>query len=442
MHDLSSNGGEQLRSHSVTKSSGRSAKLVVLVVTLVAMAFAASSCGSEDSSESESTNVEIGTVMPVSGDLTAFGPSAQRAMDLAFELVNEAGGVNGGEISAIHRDSGTNEQIGTDSASGLVNVEGVNVLIAAHSSGVTIAIAESVTIPAGVLHLSVGSSSKAITALADNDMVFRTRVNDFVKSQALSSLAEALGYKRVSTTYINNAYGASLNESFVENFERAGGEVTAAVAHELGQASYIAELRDAAKDEPEVLVTIAYPDSGQTLLREAAESGIYDEFMFVDVTKNQTMFDAIGGNHFEGDFGVSPGNPQSTAVQDFRRIYEERTGGDPNQQLISEAFDGATVIALAIEKAGSDDPVAVRDALRPVANPPGEIVGPGDIARALELVREGKDINYVGAAGDIDFDENGDVVSGMRVWKIEDNKIVDTDIYAFPGDDIDLSSVR
>ena len=411
-------------------------------VVVVALSLALSSCGSEETGESESADVQVGTVMPVSGDLSAFGPSAQRAMDLAFELVNEAGGVNGGEISAIHRDSGTNEQIGTDAASGLVNVEGVNVLIAAHSSGVTIAIAESVTIPAGVLHLSVGSSSKAITVLADNDMVFRTRVNDFVKSQALASLAEALGYQRVSTTYINNAYGASLNESFVENFERAGGEVTAAVAHELGQASYISELRDAAKDDPEVLVTIAYPDSGQTLLREAAESGIYDEFMFVDVTKNQTMFDAIGGNHFEGDFGVSPGNPQSTAVEDFRRIYEERTGGDPNQQLIAEAFDGAMVIALAIEKAGSDDPVAVQDALRPVANPPGEIVGPGDVARALALVREGEDINYVGAAGDIDFDENGDVLSGMRVWKIEENKIVDTDIYAFPGDDIDLSSVR
>ena len=436
-------GSEHLRSHLLAKSTGsRVIGFIAASVVLVAFALALSSCGSEEAGEAGSADVQVGTVMPVSGDLSAFGPSAQRAMDLAFQLVNEAGGVNGGEISAIHRDSGTNEQIGTDSASGLVNVDGVNILIAAHSSGVTIAIAESVTIPAGVLHLSVGSSSKAITALADNDMVFRTRVNDFVKSQALSSLAEALGYKRVSTTYINNAYGASLNESFVENFERAGGEVTAAVAHELGQASYISELRDAAKDEPEVLVTIAYPDSGRTLLREAAESGIYDDFMFVDVTKNQTMFDAIGGNHFEGDFGVSPGNPQSTAVDDFRRIYEERTGGDPNQQLIAEAFDGAIVIALAIEKAGSDDPVVVRDALRPVANPPGEIVGPGEVARALELVREGTDINYVGAAGDIDFDENGDVVSGMRVWKVEDNQIVDTEIYAFPGDDIDLSSVR
>ena len=387
-------------------------------------------------------DVQIGTVMPVSGDLSAFGPSAQRSMDLAFELVNEAGGVNGGNISAIHRDSGTNEQIGSDAASGLVNVDGVNVLIGAHSSGVTLAIAESVTIPAGVLHLSVGSSSKAITALDDNDMVFRTRVNDHVKAQAVGSLARALEYQRVATTYINNAYGASLNESFVANFEATGGEVVAAVAHELGQATYISELREASQDAPDVLVVIAYPDSGQILLREAAESEFFDEFMFVDVSRDQGMFDAIGGNHFEGDFGVSPGNPLTTSVEDFRRIYAARTGGDPTQQLISEAFDGAAVIALAIEKAGTDDPVAVRDALREVANPPGEIVGPGSLARALELVRNGDDIDYVGAAGDIDFDENGDVVSGMRVWMIHDNQIVDTDVYAFPGDTIDLSGLR
>ena len=429
-----------MKEHLVTKS--RVYRLAAFLLTFVAVATATVALVSCGSGESEGADVQVGSVMPVSGDLSAFGPSAQRAIDLAFELVNEAGGVNGGEISAIHRDSGTNEQIGTDAASGLVNVDGVKFLFAAHSSGVTIAIAESVTIPAGVLHISVGSSSKAISALEDNDMVFRTRVNDFVKAQALASLAEALGYRRVSTTYINNAYGASLNESFIENFERGGGEVIAAVSHELGQASYISELRDAAKDDPEVLVTIAYPDSGQTLLREAAESGIYDEFMFVDVTKNQTMFDAIGGNHFEGDFGVSPGNPVSPAQEDFKRIYAERTGEDPNQQLIAESFDAAVVLALAMEKAGSDDPAAVRDALRPVANPPGEVVGPGDVARALELVRDGQEVDYVGAAGDIDFDENGDVVSGMRVWKIENNQIVDTDIYAFPGDTIDLSSVR
>ena len=412
---------------------------VVSVILILCVVFAYS-CTSEDDSGGEDTMV--GTVLPVSGDLSTLGPGMQKAIDLAFELVNEAGGINGGEISAVHRDSGTSEQAGTDAASGLVNVDGVKIVMGAVSSGVTIAIAESVTIPGGVLHVSPASSSNAITALADNDMVFRTRVNDAVKSQVLAELAVAAGYERVSTMYVNNAYGASLNESFIEAFEGMGGTVTAAVSHELGQASYVSELRESAEGSPEVLVTIAYPDSGQILLREAAEGEYYGEFMFVDVTRSQAMFDAIGGNYFEGDFGVSPGAPASPGVEAFRRLYADRTDGDPSASLITEAFDAAAVLALAIEKAGSDDPVAVRDALRRVANPPGEIVGPADIANALELVREGKDVNYVGASGDVDFDEHGNVVSSMRVWRVKDNTIEDTDIFVLPGDEIDLSSIR
>ena len=420
---------------------GGKALLIVVATVIAILAIAVTySCSSEDDSGGEDTTV--GTVLPVSGDLSTLGPGMQKAIDLAFELVNEAGGVNGGEISAIHRDSGTSEQGGTDAASGLVNVDGVKIVMGAVSSGVTIAIAESVTVPGGVLHISPGSSSNAITALADNDMVFRTRVNDAVKSQVLAELALAAGYNRVSTTYVNNAYGASLNEAFIEAFEEIGGTVIAAVSHELGQASYVSELRESAEDSPEVLVTIAYPDSGQILLREAAEGEYYDEFMFVDVTRSQAMFDSIGGNYFEGDFGVSPSAPASPAVEAFRQLYGERTDGDPSASLITEAFDAAAVLALAIEKADSDDPSAVRDALRTVANPPGEIVGPGDIAKALELVRDGKDINYVGASGEIDFDEHGDVVSTMRVWSVQNGQIVDSDIYASPGDQIDLSSIR
>ena len=100
------------------------------------------------------------------------------------------------------------------------------------------------------------------------------------------------------------------------------------------------------------------------------------------------------------------------------------------------------MLALAIEQADTDDPVVVRDELRSVANPPGEVVGPGDIPRALELVRNGEEINYEGAAGSIDFDKNGDVLSSMRVWQMVDGMIQDTDIFALPGDQIDLSSIR
>ncbi len=420
-------------------SLANSALLTLIAASMAALLLTSLSCGLLDD---DGGSITVGTVMPVSGDLSTLGPAAQSSMSLAFDLINEAGGVNGSQIEVFHRDSGTNATLGADAASGLVNINHANFIMAAHASPVTIAIAESVTIPNGVLQISPGSSSKAISVLDDNDMVFRTRVNDGIKAQALAKLAQAIGYKRVSTTYVNNAYGESLNESFVENFEAIGGMVSAAVPHELGQASYVSELRDASEEDSEALITIAYPDSGTTLLREAAEGGYFDEFIFVDQTKSQSMFDTIGGNHFDGSFGLAPGSPETPAVRDFRRVYSERTGNDPDAQIIAEAFDAAIVLALAIEQADTDDPVAVRDELRSVANPPGEAVGPGDIPRALELIRDGKDINYEGAAGSIDFDENGDVLSSMRVWQMVDGKIKDTDIFAFPGDDINLPSVR
>ena len=84
------------------------------------------------------------------------------------------------------------------------------------------------------------------------------------------------------------------------------------------------------------------------------------------------------------------------------------------------------IFGLAIEAAGSDDPVAIRDAMRAVAGPPGVEVGPGEaeIARALELLRDGQEINYQGASGPVDLDENGDVSGAMEIWRIAGGQIV------------------
>ena len=97
----------------------------------------------------------------------------------------------------------------------------------------------------------------------------------------------------------------------------------------------------------------------------------------------------------------------------------------PEHPFIAETYDAVALIALAAAKAGTTtDPVAIRDALRDVANPPGEVVGPGleGISKALALLAEGEDINYEGAAGPVDFDENGDVAAPIEIWKVEGAK--------------------
>jgi len=91
------------------------------------------------------------------------------------------------------------------------------------------------------------------------------------------------------------------------------------------------------------------------------------------------------------------------------------------------------IIALAAQKAGKADGAAIQKAIREVANPPGEPVGPRpeDIKKAIQLIKEGKDINYEGVAGSQDFDANGDVVGTIEVWKVVGGKIV-TDHYELP----------
>ena len=93
------------------------------------------------------------------------------------------------------------------------------------------------------------------------------------------------------------------------------------------------------------------------------------------------------------------------------------------------------LIALAAAKAGSTtDSAAIRDAIRDVANAPGEIVGPGrdEIARALALIADGEDINYNGAGGDIEFDEHGDVFGTIEIWEIAGGEIRSTGRYETP----------
>ena len=376
--------------------------------------------------------------MPSTGDLGVFGPDMTAAIDVAIDAVNAAGGVNGKQIEVIHRDSGTSEQLGADAANALINVDGAVGIIGAMSSGVSLSVARSATIQNGIVQISPASSSPALTALDDNDFVFRTNVSDALQGGITADIATELGFTTIATTYINNAYGEGLTRVFTEGFEGNGGTVTAQIGHESGQVSYLSELQRTADDSPDALVVIAYPETASILLRESVEGGFFDNYIFVDGVHSQSIFDAVSSPTIEGSYGTVAGAPESQARRDYVDLFRQETGGESDNPYPGFAFDAAAIMALAIEHADSEDPAAIRDSIRAVANPPGTSVGPKDLTRALELIRNGEDVNYVGAGGDQDFDEFGDVINTVQLWRIKDGKIEDLDIYLKPGDPIEL----
>jgi branched-chain amino acid transport system substrate-binding protein len=401
---------------------------IVTAVLIVLLAFTACG-GGEEKGETPAAGetptaagpLKIGILMAFTGDLGTYGGPISQGAELAVKEINEAGGVFGQDIEIATGDTATDASTGASEATRLIEVEGVHAIVGALSSGVTIAVAESVTVPSQILQISPASTAPTVTTVEDNDFLFRTPVSDETQGVALAFLADDLGFTSVCTMFVNNDYGQGLSGVFTENFEATyGGTVTAEVPHEQEQTTYASELATCTAGGPEALAAIAYPESASVFLREAVEGDLVDNFLFVDGTKQPTMFADLGWDVFDGSYGTAPGGPTS-AGEHFDSAYEAEFGEKPPLPFMRESYDAVYVIALAAEKAGSTDSVAIRDALRDIANPPGDTFVPGtdDWAQVVEKVRGGQDINYEGAAGPIDFDANGDVVGTIEIWRVD-----------------------
>lgn len=413
----------------------KSIKLVLMAsVAAILLVMTAAACGNGEPEISDP--LIVGNLNSFTGSLAEFGPPLRNAIELAADHVNRAGGVDGASMVVISRDTGVNPVQGVDAARALVDVENAVAIVGALSSGVTVAVANAVVIPHGTVLVSGASTAPSISVLEDNDFIFRTTPSDASQGVVLARLAREQGYQKVGVMYINNAYGEGLADQFEESFTALGGTVTAKVPHEEVQPTFLSELEKATEGDPDVLAVMSYPTQAEVYVREAMEGGYVDSFLFVDAVKGPEWIDSIDAwAALDGTLGTAQGAPGSPAKDAFEKAYVDSFGFLPSHPFMGEHYDATVLIALAAAKAGTTtDSAAIRDQMRFVANPPGEAIGPGraEIARALRLIAEGEDINYEGAGGAVDFDENGDVFGTIEIWTVKDGEIQSTGRFELP----------
>ena len=364
--------------------------------------------------------IKIGTLLSHTGPLKEFGPNLQNGVVLAAKQMKAAGF----DIELVHEDSETSAIPATNAAKKMVEVDKVVAIIGALSSGVTVPTAESVTIPAGVIQISPASTSPLITVLPSDqkrDFLFRTCPSDALQSVVAGKLAASYN-KTASVLYVNNPYGQGLAEGFKKSFESRGGKVLSMVPHdEKAAESYNAELKKALAGNPDRLAAFSYPDHAKIYLKEALEFFKFRHFLFCDGTKSQDIAKALGVKAVANQMGTAPGTAGGNPFVIFNADYKVEYGTLPPLPFITNAYDGAAVVGLAAYAAKVKGlPLTsanIRDYLRIVANPPGEVVMPGEFKKAFGLLQQGKPINYEGAAGSVDFDKNGDVVTPIEVWR-------------------------
>jgi ABC-type branched-subunit amino acid transport system substrate-binding protein len=390
--------------------------------------------------DSKPPTINIGQIAPFTGSAAEFGAFYEDGAQLAVQQINTAAEeVFGGPIidNLVTADSATLPTPAIEGARKLVQVNGVPAIIGGWSSGVTTAVAESVTIPSGVLEVANGATSPLLSVLPsdnDADLLFRTTSPDTFQGIVAAQLANGEiiddnKYQTASTIYINNPYGQGLSNSFADSFKERGGKILNQIPHpEEVQPTYRSQLSAALKGDPDLLVVVSYPGHTSVVLKEARDFFDMDNYQFVDGNKSEAVVKAVGADALAGSFGTAPGqDPESEGYQQFSKSYKSEMNRDRIPPFTASAYDAAMAIGLALAKAVADDlsaeeitGTALRDRLRPVSNSPGTKVTGGTqegVTKALQMIADGQDIDYIGASGAVDFNDAGDVVTPIEIWK-------------------------
>src|SRR5215211_5901995 len=305
---------------------------LVLVLGLAA-------CGGDDDEGGggggeTSLDLTIGDSIPLTGDLSPFGPPGQKAADMAIAQINSAiqqAGVDH-KVSIVHEDNETSPQAAVQAARKLVESDGATCLAGAWASADSLPTAQSVTIPEGVLQISPASTSTELTPVEDDGLLNRVPPADNLQGPVLAqTISEELGGAEVKTINIgarNDAYGEAFTDAVVAGFEELGGTVGERVLYDPEQPSYNSEAQQIASGNPDAFVIIDFPETFEKVGPALQRTGTWDanKTFITDGLASGDLVESVDPL-MEGIRGTAPGTPEAGAAsQAFDKLY---TQSDP-----------------------------------------------------------------------------------------------------------------
>lgn len=349
----------------------------------------------------------------------------RRSFDLALRHVNAAGGVLGRPVEAVYADTENDADAAVRAVRRLIGEDGVHAIVGPDTSAISIAIVEQVTATAGVPVIAASATSPLLTTLDDDDFFFRTALSDAALGPVLARVAHERGYENLGVLVRGDAWGRGLRDAFAA----AWTDPATVVTFPVGETDFRDELRESARDGADALVLFTFYSEKIAILREALDSGLYDQFLFAE-GKTLGLVEAVGAEALADMYGVAQhAPPADVSTEAWDAAWRARGYGEPPLDIYARGYyDAAVAIALAAEAVGALDGAAIRDHLRAVAGPPGEdvLAGPDGIATALRALRAGTEVDYHGASIEIEWDEYGDLRYGyVGVWRFTPDGLIE-----------------
>ncbi len=310
--------------------------------------------------------VKIGYVGGISGACGGLTHSAIKAMKIALEEINGAGGASGRPIEIIWRDSKTKPDEGAKQARDLILTEKIDIMTGVCSSSVFMAI-NPIAKQYGVPLVSAISGTHKATIDFGHPFVFQTQPHTLMEGKALAEYAVRQDWNNIVTMGLDYEWGRTTVKVFTEELGKLKPDVKIAKQFwpRIGETNLTSYITAALAERPDAIMAVMFGSGTNSLIKQGKSYGLLKRTELLTFLSTESYMslgtDIPDGVHgwTRGPFYALESEKAKTFVAKYRKAHD---GEYPNDWGML-AYDAMYVIKAGIDEAGSTDPEKFRRAL-------------------------------------------------------------------------------
>jgi branched-chain amino acid transport system substrate-binding protein len=308
-------------------------------------------------------SIKIGQYGAFSGKEAAFGTASRKAIILAFEEANAAGGILGRKVELIAEDNQSKAGESATIAKKLVSRDKVVAVLGGNPSTNSLEAAP-ILQNARIPMIAISSTNPRVTEMGN--YIFRVCFIDPFQGAVLAKFSrDTLHAKRAAIiTSVNNPYSVGISKVFREKFTTGGGEVVIEQRHSEGDKDFRAQLTAIKAANVDVIFHSGNYTEGALICLQARQLGFTGPLFGGDAWEAPQLIE-IGGKAVEGTFYSTHASPDSTApeMQNFIKSFRARWNGETPDSIAALGYDAALLLFDALKRAGSTDSAKLREAI-------------------------------------------------------------------------------
>tara|TARA_B100000989_G_scaffold2608_1_gene1821 strand:+ start:2368 stop:3591 length:1224 start_codon:yes stop_codon:yes gene_type:complete len=366
--------------------------------------------------------IKVGILLGFTGAVESLTPSMADSAELAFnEVINDEAKFNEITFKIIKADTACNNIKLAKNAARKIISDGASAIIGAACPNITLDIAKEIAIPKKILMISPADTSNELIELKDNGLIFRTTPSKIRGSQILADITKDRGIRKIAISYSSDKDYKKFAEFYSNALDKNNIKTSIMLSHNKNTNDYSKHISTLSAAGGDALVVISDLNlGGDQIVKSILDTGMFEIFILNENMIDQTIIDEFKKKNLKKSFGYVQGITNLSSEKFIN--LAQKSGIDPFSPYTAETYDAAAVIILAnYEKIFSNN-YSIKSTIYSVANKPGIKIYPGELNKAIGILREGKSINYEGATS-VEFDKFGDAVGSFVEVDLKKGKL-------------------